>query len=180
MNAHQCRQCHTTLDAKHLSKRYCSRSCKNRFYKENPALVNATEHVCRQCGKRFPIGPGQFNKWLCSAECRRAKNTQSVREFHNHRPLQEAIYRRRTREKIGPDSVLRCFYLWNPHATKSCESCGEVRVLDVAYKPSHARLGEPRKSSNCKWPYHVWVLCPTCHALIGRMNYPPIDLGLTE
>jgi len=24
----------------------------------------------------------------------------------------------------------------------------------------------------------VWVLCPTCHALLDRMHYPPEELGL--
>ena len=27
-------------------------------------------------------------------------------------------------------------------------------------------------------PNHVWVLCPTCHALLDRMHYLPSDLGL--
>jgi hypothetical protein len=61
----------------------------------------------------------------------------------------------------------------------ACESCGEGRVLDVAHKPHARRYGAWRSAQNCKWPDMVWILCPTCHALLDRMNYPPEELRLT-
>ena len=51
-------------------------------------------------------------------------------------------------------------------------------ALDVAHKPGHERVGAWRSAANCVWPTMVWVLCPTCHALLDRMHYPPEDLGL--
>jgi hypothetical protein len=30
-----------------------------------------------------------------------------------------------------------------------------------------------------RWPEKVWVLCPTCHRLLDRMNYSPSELGLS-
>lgn len=63
----------------------------------------------------------------------------------------------------------------NPRA---CEACGETRVLDVAHKPGHERIGRGRRNDLILWPQQVWVLCPTCHALVDRMHYPPKELGL--
>ena len=57
---------------------------------------------------------------------------ESVRTFASRLPAQQAIYRQRTIEKLGPDTVLKRFYSWNPNAPHACESCGEARVLCVA------------------------------------------------
>jgi hypothetical protein len=94
-------------------------------------------------------------------------------------PEKEPIYRKKTKAKQLPDSNLLRFRRHNPDAPKACESCGENRVLDIAHKPGHERNGAWRNSENCKWPEKVWVLCPTCHALLDRMNYAPEELGLT-
>jgi hypothetical protein len=90
----------------------------------------------------------------------------------------EAIYRARTKAKQLPDSNLIRFRRTNLDAPMACESCGETRVLDLAHKPEHRRNGEWRSVKNCSWPERVWVLCPTCHALLDRMNYSPEELGL--
>lgn len=172
-----CLHCNAAMKAEHLSKKFCSARCKKRYNKSH-GRKRDDGGVCRQCGKLFPRGPGQNAKSICSPECRRARLAESVRTFHLRRPAMEAIYRSRTREKIGPDSSLRRFYLWNQNAPRSCESCGESRVLEVAHKPTSPRLGERRTKLNCKWPELVWVLCPTCHRLLDRMNYSPDELGL--
>lgn len=158
---------------------YCSHSCKVKF---NKAIIRSgpvTTHTCRTCQKIFPITPRQNNKWLCSPECRRARNAEHVREFHKRQPLAEALYRARTRAKILPDGNLIRFYRSNPTAPKKCESCEEHRVLEIAHKPGHQRFGAGRTTENTTWPDKVWVLCPTCHRLIDRMNYSPAELGLT-
>lgn len=173
-----CRECGSALEAKHLSKKFCSVKCKTAHNKKNGRRRD-DGGICRQCGKPFPRGPGQNAKAVCSPECRRARLAESVRTFHLRKPAMESIYRKRTREKLGADSQLRRFYRWNPTAPHSCESCGEARVLEIAHKPEHPRLGERRSRLNYKWPEFVWVLCPTCHRLLDRMNYTPEDLGLT-
>lgn len=173
-----CVECGTVMPGSHIHRKYCSSRCKARYRKVTGPSDPISHHNCRICGTQFAIGPGQGNKWLCSNDCRKASVAKSVRTFHERRPQQEAIYRQRTRDKRLPDSNLVRFYRTNPDAPKACECCGETRVLDVAHRPDHPRLGAWRSSANCKWPEMVWVLCPTCHALLDRMNYHPCDLGL--
>ena len=157
--------------------KFCSQKCWAAFrWKHRPNPV--TEHACRHCGKIFPIRPDQNQKWTCSDVCRRARAAKSVREFHLRNPERESVYRQRTKAKQLPDSNLLRFRRYNPDAPNACESCGESRVLDVAHKPGFERNGQWRNSKNCKWPEMVWVLCPTCHALIDRMRYPYSELGL--
>lgn len=170
-----CHNCGSDISNKALTARWCSIKCKTAHRK---GIGPVSHHDCRICGITFPIGPGQANKWLCSDNCRRASNAKSVREFHIRRPEAEALFRLRSKEKRLPDGNLVRFYRNNPDAPKCCQSCGEDRVLDVAHRPGHERLGAGRRSYNCKWPSIVWVLCPTCHMLLDRMNYPPDELGL--
>ncbi len=172
-----CVECGVEMPGSHCHRKFCSRLCKGRWQRKNPSQHNGG-HNCRICGTWFPIGLGQHNKWLCSDECRRASNALSVRTFHHRQPQAEAIYRARHKAKKLPDSNLIRFRRTNPTAPSSCESCGESRVLDVAHKPGYERFGAWRNSKNCKWPDMVWVLCPTCHALIDRMHYDPSELGL--
>lgn len=167
------------LDGRH-NRKYCSTKCKGVFRRTLPSTSGPIEHACRVCETRFVIGPGQGNKWLCSPECMKASLARSVRNFHERRPKMEAIYRQRTREKIGADSQNKRFYRLNPNAPRACESCGEDRVLEVAHKPGHERFGARRGTKNMNWPEQVWVLCPTCHRLHDRMGYSPEELGLHQ
>jgi len=172
-----CVHCGIEMPGASPSKMYCSRTCKRAFRAINPP-ERTDVHPCRMCGAEIPIGPGQGNRWLCSPECRRASVAKSVREFHLRRPEAEAIYRERTKQKKLPDSNLVRFYRHNPKAPRACQSCGESRVLDVAHRPGSERFGEWRSRANTVWPQMVWVLCPTCHMLLDRMNYSPKELGL--
>ena len=173
-----CVECGIELPGSHIHRKYCSRRCKGRWRAKTCSAEPVRFHKCRECGVQIELQAGQGNKWLCSAKCRKASTARSVRTFHERRPMQQAIYRARAREKKIPDKNLIRFYRTNPSAPRYCQSCGEDRVLDVAHKPEHPRLGEWRSSKNCKWPEMVWVLCPTCHALIDRMNYTPAEFGL--
>jgi hypothetical protein len=177
MHTH-CAQCDKPFDGSHRTKKFCDVRCKRKYRWAHGKQAVDGGHVCRVCGTWFPISKDQGNKWLCSPECRRASVAKSVREFHLRQPGQEAVYRERTKAKKLPDSNLVRFRRHNPDAPTACESCGERRVLDVAHKPHCRRHGEWRSSRNCRWPEMVWVLCPTCHALIDRMSYPPEELGL--
>jgi len=174
----RCVECGRELPGSHIHRKYCSRSCKWKWNKKHGPKKPVASHRCRICGRAIRIGAGQGNKWICSPTCRKASQAKSVRTFHDRRPQQQAIYRARTRLKVGPDGNLKRFYKSNPTAPRACEVCGESRVLDVAHKPDMRRFGEWRNSKNCKWPAMVWVLCPTCHALIDRMHYAPGELGL--
>lgn len=172
-----CKHCHKLFHPRTKRSVFCSPKCAAAWRwktRSNPI----TSHVCRNCRKTFPIRPDQSQKWTCSDECRRARVAKSVREWHLRNPERSSIYRMRTKAKQLPDSNLIRFRKTNPNAPKKCESCGEHRVLDVAHKPGHERNGAWRNSKNCAWPKQVWVLCPTCHALLDRMRYSPEELGL--
>lgn len=173
-----CVECGVALPGSHIHRKYCSARCKGRHRKKHGPPNGVAFHNCRECGAQIPLAPGQGNKWICSDKCRRAATARSAREFHKRRPAQEAIYRARTKAKVPPDGALLRFYRWNPNAPRGCECCGEARVVEVAHKPEHARLGQRRSRANCQWPDMVWVLCPTCHRLLDRMNYSPAELGL--
>lgn len=174
----KCFECGTEFETTHYGSKWCSTKCKSRHRKKHGGGTLSAGHYCRMCGKHFSLFPGQGNKWLCSPECRKARNAQSVRTFHTRRPEMEAIYRKRTREKMLPDSQHYRFYKLNPDAPHACESCGEIRVLEIAHRPGFERIGERRSNKNLVWPEQTWVLCPTCHRLIDRMNYSPDELGL--
>ena len=177
----KCRRCGKSISAKHLSVRYCSPRCKNKDHAQavkDRGRRPVGQHACRFCGREFEISAGQNNKWLCSPACRRGQSAKIAREFHSRRPQSEAIYRARTKAKLPPDRQLQRFYRHNPNAPKACESCGEARVVEIAHRPGHERLGERRSRANMVWPEKVWVLCPTCHRLLDRMGYAPSDLRL--
>lgn len=175
-NLHVCIECHVHLKGRPHAK-YCSNKCKSRYRKKNPVDFTGY-HKCRVCEKEFPVSKGQHNKWLCSDQCRKASITRSVGAFHKNNPEKEREYRNRSKEKVGPDSNLKRFYNWNPNAPRCCEACGENRVLEIAHKPGYERIGRYRSKANSKWPEMVWVLCPTHHRLIDRMNYEPAEFNL--
>jgi hypothetical protein len=176
----ECLHCNVTLKREISTKGrkilYCSTECGWKFRGSKKPRV--TEHECRNCGKVFPIYAGQNQKWLCSDDCRRERVSKITREWRERNPDRETLYRQRSKEKQLPDSNLLRFRRWNADAPSKCESCGEHRVLDIAHKPGYERNGQWRNSKNCKWPEMVWVLCPTCHALLDRMRYSPEELGL--
>lgn len=171
-----CLNCGQSFEHVRTSRRFCSQNCGAAYrWRLRPKVG---EHRCRSCGKMFPIRPDQNQKWTCSDECRRARVTLITRTWHERNPDRDELYRARSKAKQLPESNLIRFRRTNPNAPTACESCGETRVLDVAHKPGHERNGQWRNSRNCLWPQMVWVLCPTCHALLDRMRYPPSELGL--
>ena len=174
----KCVQCGAEMPGSHVHRKYCSLRCKGRWAKRHPWTPLSVGHECRVCGKHIPLLPGQANKWICSAACRKKRYAESVRKFHRVRPERQAEYRERRRMKCEPDGNLIRFYQWNPGAPRACEACGESRVLEAAHKPAFERTGQCRAKANSQWPQMVWVLCPTCHSLLDRMNYRPEEIGL--
>lgn len=179
MKTKACIHCGKDFEPKRKDSKYCSRSCGAAYKFSLLPKVTDSGRTCIVCGKHFPLNRNQGQKKTCSDGCRRARVAQIIREWHKRNPDRESLYRQRTKEKQPPGTNLVRFYRHNPGAPNACESCGENRVLDVAHKPGHERNGQWRNKNNTKWPQKVWILCPTCHALIDRMHYSPEELGLT-
>src|SRR3990172_4317811 len=178
MKTRLCDYCGKEYQYQRIDSRFCSQKCGAAHrWKLTP---KDTDHPrrCLVCRKEFFASRDANQKRICSDECRRARNDQKVREWHKRNPDREQIYRLRTKAKQYPDKNLIRFRRHNPDAPMSCEICGESRVLDLAHKPGFERNGQHRSVSNSKWPEMVWVLCPTCHALLDRMHYTPAELGL--
>lgn len=173
-----CQNCNREYLA-HPNKLFCSQKCGAAYrWKLKPRDTDKPRN-CLVCGTSFFATPEANHQQICSADCRKKRNAQSVREWHLRNPEREAIYRERTKAKQMPETNLIRFRRNNPDAPSKCESCGDHRVLDIAHKPGFERNGAGRSVRNCKWPEMVWVLCPTCHALHDRMHYSVEELGLT-
>jgi hypothetical protein len=134
---------------------------------------------CRVCEKPFQVSRQRIdaNRQHCSHECAVTSARAARRKFYQEKPHKVVEYHRRSRERRGPDGNLPRFYARYPDAPRACQSCGEKRVLDIAHKPGHERNGAWRSVSNTTIE-KVWILCPTCHALLDRMGYAPNELGL--
>ncbi len=179
MYTKNCLNCDTLYETKFSKSTYCSQKCGAAYrWKMSPKDTDKPRK-CIECDKEFFATPDANQKRICSIECKRIRDSRSVREFHKKNPDKESWYRKRAKDKKLPDSNNIRFYRANPLAPKSCESCGENRVLEVAHKPGYERNGYGRSLANTKWPEMVWVLCPTCHRLHDRMNYSPEELGLS-
>lgn len=179
MGIRNCNHCGKKYEFKRKTSLFCSQNCGAAYRQARAPKDTDRPRKCRECGKQFFATPDANQKRVCSDDCRRARNSRRVREWHKRNPERESLYRERTKEKRLPDGNLIRFRRHNQDAPMECESCGENRVLDLAHKPGHERNGAWRSVRNSKWPEMVWVLCPTCHALLDRMHYPPEELGLS-
>ena len=143
--------------------------------------MSSTMRNCRQCGTPFPVvSRADANRQHCSRGCSAKSARRSRTKFwQRQKPTKAKEYYQKSRAKLGPDGNLKRFYARYPQAPRACQSCGETRVLDVAHKPGHERKGQWRNVGNTTLD-KVWILCPTCHALLDRMGYSPSELGLGE
>lgn len=178
MKTRACDHCGETYEFRRTDSRFCSQKCGAAYRWARSPKDTDKPRACLVCGGQFFATPQANQKRTCSDACRRARNAKCVREWHLRNPEREQLYRARSKAKRLPDTNLVRFRRHNPHAPKECESCGENRVLDFAHKPGKERNGAWRSVANTKWPEMVWVLCPTCHALLDRMRYSPEELGL--
>jgi len=159
-------------------QKFCSDDCKAKFRWQQKKAGKLSARHCRQCGERFEItSRSDANRWHCSNACSVKSARESRSKFYAKNPTKLSEYRKKSRDKRGPDSNLKRFYARHPDAPRKCQSCGEDRVLDIAHKPEHQRNGAWRSSKNTTLD-KVWILCPTCHALLDRMHYDPADLRL--
>ena len=178
-----CVICGNEFEAHTARHRYCSRACETKNYRNAHGLhLLKNGRFCRQCGKQFfPEGSGGNNKQHCSQECSDKSARESRSKFWeklgDKKKEKMNEYYTTSREKIGTDGNLKRFYARYPNAPRACQSCGETRVLDISHKNGYERNGAWRSVKNTTID-KVWILCPTCHALLDRMHYAPIDLGL--
>jgi hypothetical protein len=158
------------------NKRHCSDECRVaslRRHHELPPL-----RPCRICGAIFlRTGRGHANKQHCSPECAGASARAVRARFKQRRPERVATYRERQRAKRRRDTSLVRLWRKHPEVPKECEACGESRVLDIAHRPEYQRRGAWRTMSNTM-PHQIFVLCPTCHALLDRLGYSEEQLGI--
>lgn len=178
-----CVMCGSEFEARTAWHRYCSRKCETLKYRISRGRKLEEGRYCRQCGTLFfpPMEGGQ-NKQHCSSECAKKSARESRSKFWeklgDKKPVKMKEYYDKSRKKLGTDGNLKRFYARFPDAPKVCQACGEGRVLDIAHKPGHERNGSWRSKHNTHLD-KVWILCPTCHALIDRKGYDPALLGLS-
>ena len=179
-----CVTCGNPYEAKTSWQKYCSRPCETRAYRlrkfEEKGEVGK---YCKQCGKYFSLKLELGNsRQHCSDKCAQISAKQSRTKFWKNLSAEEKKQKRNQyyeadKEKRGIDGNMKRVLDRHPELPRHCQSCGEKRVLDIAHKPGHKRNGSWRSLKNCT-PEKIWILCPTCHALIDRMNYSPGELGL--
>jgi len=174
-----CIYCGDEFEAVTAWHKACSRSCQNKARRRS---APKKPRYCKQCGVSFDYDITQHNRQHCSAECAQKSARESRSAFWKKQKDPNAkrkAYDKRTREKIGADGNLKRFRKRYPDAPTKCQACGEGRVLDIAHKPEFERKGAWRSKANTE-RHKVWILCPTCHALLDRMNYKPSEIGLGE
>jgi predicted nucleic acid-binding Zn ribbon protein len=172
-----CIVCGKTFDSKTPWHKYCSRKCSSQIYRENHGLKLKNGRFCRQCGVKFFPELKQQNKQHCSIECSRKSARESRSKFYERNPQKSFEYYKRRQAKHSIDNNMHRFLQRFPNAPRKCQSCGEERVLDIAHKLEHRRNGSWRSNKNTTLD-KIWILCPTCHALIDRKGIPPSQLGL--
>ena len=175
-----CILCGHVFEAKTPWAKYCSLLCKGKNYANTKSRKLDAGRYCRQCGQKFfPSYETGANQQHCSVECSRKSARESRSKFYQKNPQKYLLYYRKTKNKIGPDGNLKRFRRRYPTVPMVCQSCGETRVVDIAHKPQFRRNGSWRSVKNTT-PDKIWILCPTCHALMDRMHYSPNELGLKE
>lgn len=172
-----CETCGILYDCDRATARFCTSRCRDKFYWNQKRAGYINLRFCRQCGKEFQLkSRNDAARRHCSIECSKKSAKESRSKFYEKNPEKMKQYYL-NQQKIEPDGNQKRFYRRYPNAPKSCQSCGEKRVLDIAHKPEFRRNGQWRSLSNSTLD-KVWILCPTCHALLDRMNYTPEELNL--
>jgi hypothetical protein len=175
-----CWVCGKEFEAHTPWHRYCSHKCEAENQRNIKGRVVDKGRYCRQCGKKFiPSRNGGQNKQHCSPECAVKSARESRSKFYKLNPQKRKEYGLNREKKVGKDNNLLRFYLRYPEAPKKCQGCGNDRVLDIAHRPEFRRNGAWRSKSNTTIK-KVWILCPTCHALLDRKGWTPEEIGIKE
>jgi hypothetical protein len=171
----ECAVCQASLAGRRSNAAVCSGPCGAELSRRRGP---SGPRSCRVCSKPVPRHEhGDGNRQHCSSECARVSAKASRAAFHRRRPEADEVYRATQRAKKTRDTALgRLWKRW-PDLPRACEACGESRVLDIAHRPEHARRGAWAVKRNCT-PEMVWILCPTCHALLDRVGLTAEQLGI--
>lgn len=178
MNGLICQLCGVAFQAAKSNKKWCSNRCAQRagrIRRNEDKGITEKGRNCAGCARHFPIIPPNTNQRYCSIECankaaRELRRQWATREYKKRRPLYEQ------KRKFKDVALNRLARRW-PEMPRSCQSCGEHRILEIAHKPEFKRNGAWRLASNTQG-HMVWILCPTCHKLIDRHICTPQELGL--
>lgn len=171
-----CEVCGASLAGRRPNARVCSDACGSALIRSRPPAKGP--RTCKVCGAVVDRSEhGYGNRQHCSPKCARVSAKASRAKFHRARPERDDEYRARQRAKKLRDTPLdRLWRRW-PWMPRVCEACGESRVLDIAHRPEHRRRGAWSSKDNCT-PEKIWVLCPTCHALLDRRGFTAEQLGI--
>lgn len=173
-----CCSCHAEFVASRIDKKYCSFRCQSREGRLRRGEQDGSTKngkPCKICGTHFEIKPPDSNRRYCSEICaiQGAKNSRN--NFHQRNPKIFTVYN--SRRPYRDSGVVIRVRRKHPELPQSCQSCGEIRVLEFAHRPEFARNGVWRKVENTK-PHMIWILCPTCHKLLDKRICTPEELGL--
>lgn len=173
-----CVGCGAVFKRNAVLKQYCTMACRQATLAiKRPTWVPTTTE-CTMCSKSFQY-IGRPVRKLCSEECRRESARRHRAAFARKRPEQLEVYRETQRAKKKRDTLLGRLWRKYPWLPRACESCGESRVLDVAHRPGQERRGL-WISVTGSHPDRIWILCPTCHALLDRCKLTQAELGITD
>ena len=159
-------------------KKYCGRACSDAARLERHPSRDP-QRPCRQCGEVFTrMGRGHSNKQHCSNSCARKSARASICKFKVRRPERDAIYRETARRRqTQKDVALARIWKRYPWMPRWCEGCAESRVLEIAHRPEFRLWGTWPTLENTT-PEKIWILCPTCHALLDRKGFTKEQLGI--
>jgi endogenous inhibitor of DNA gyrase (YacG/DUF329 family) len=172
-----CASCGTPFKRRMKTQAFCSERCQAASRRVGPK-----ERRCRVCTGTFVTqGRGDSNRWHCSRECARVSARRARLAFKRDRPDRIEAHRATARAKNERQRDTELARLWRrfPFMPHACEGCGDDRVLEIAHRPEHRRWGAWRRTKD-NTPEKVWILCPTCHALLDRCGYTPEQLGIKE
>lgn len=169
-----CALCSKEFKQRVRHHRFCSESCRSKFRRRGMGIQRA----CRVCEAPFVIRDDHAsNRQHCSPACSRESARRSRIKFAKEKPERTRAHREKAK-KTEAGTVLERLCRKYPWLPRACESCGERRVLDIAHRPEFKRNGAWRVYGNTR-PHHIWILCPTCHALLDRLGMEPEALGLS-
>lgn len=175
----ECERCDAPFVGYRSMQKYCSAACRNEAHAERHCIGLPHHRLCRVCGKGFvAVGRGSNNRQHCGEMCAAVSARLARAAFARRRPDREEAYREKQRAKGKRDTILGRLWRKYPWLPRACEACGETRVLDV-HRPGHERRGA-WISMRVNTPERIWILCPTCHALLDRLGYSVEQMGIRE